>query len=213
MSIQEYHQRNVVTALVRETADWGVSVSEKKVRKAWTNTALVILSAVILFASLIFVLPLIAGLMLNAEIDGILLKVGIVSVCLALAAAFNIHSRRGPRNALEVDHEANELRLGSMNRYGAFVRHRVIPLANVDDALVHYNTKGAPELQFIADGEEISISLADAKPGRLIEIATQVRAAADHARNAPRRSRIRSAVAGISASYREVGNRVVSRFH
>ncbi|MGI9390660.1 MAG: hypothetical protein ACR2O1_11440 [Boseongicola sp.] len=205
--------RRVSTTLVRESTDWGVTVSEKRVRPVWLNTALLILSIFVLLCAFVIVLPLLAGLMLSAEITGITSKILIVAAVIGIAFFFNMQSRKGLRNALELDGNASELRLGFMNRYGAFVRRQVIPLTRVEDAFVGQDEEGQPELVFMVGGEQIRIALADAKAERLSEIAAQTCEAATRARNAPRRSRIRSAIAGIGAGYREIGDRVVSRIY
>lgn len=203
--------RRVSTTLVREATDWGVAVSEKRVRSSWRNGALLILSVCALFCGLLLVLPLLVGLMLSAEINQLGMQAAIVASIVGLAIVFNIQSRRGPRNALELDQNASQLRLGFKNRYGAFVRQRVIPLSQVEDASVRESSEGQPELNIAVGGEQIQIALAEAKEVRLIDIAAQIREAADIARNAPRRSRIQSTIAGLGASYREIGNRVASR--
>ena len=211
MESLDQQSRRVITTLVRESTDWGDSVSEKRVRTFWLNVVLLVLSVFVLFCGLVIVLPLLAGLMFSAEITGIGSLTIIVVALIGLAIVFNIQSRKGPRNALELDRNASELRLGFKNRYGAFVRQRVIPLARVEDTFVQYDTQGEPELNFVVDGEQIRIALADAKAERLSDIAAQICEAASRARNAPRHSRIRSTIAGIGASYREIGNRAVSR--
>ena len=203
--------RRVSTTLVRESTDWGVSVSEKRVRKIWLNVVFLVLSSFVLFCGLFIAGPLLVGFMLSAKMTGIGGTIIIAVAFIGLAIVFKIQSRKGPRNALELDANASELRLGFMNRYGAFVRQRVIPLARVEDAFVQDDAQGQPELNFVVDGEQIQIALADAKEERLSEIAARTCEAASRARNAPRRARIRSAIAGVGASYREIGNRVVSR--
>ena len=50
--------RRVSTTLVRESTDWGLAVSEKRVRSSWQNTALLLLSVLVLFCGMLFVLPL-----------------------------------------------------------------------------------------------------------------------------------------------------------
>ena len=211
MESLDQKSRRVSTTLVRESMDWGDSVSEKRVRTFWLNAVLLVLSVFVLFCGAVIVLPLLAGLLLSAEITEIGSLTMIVVAFIGLAIFFNIQSRKGPRNALELDRNASELRLGFKNRYGAFVRQRVIPLARVEDTFVQYDTQGEPELNFVVDGEQIRIALADAKAERLSDIAAQICEAASRARNAPRHSRIRSTIAGIGASYREIGNRAVSR--
>ena len=203
--------RRVSTTLIRESTDWGVSVSEKRVRSSWLNDVLLVLSVIVLLSGFIIALPLFVGLILSAEMTRIGTQITIFAVIVGLAIVFKVQSRKGPRNALEVDVRASEVRLGFMNRHGAFVRQRVIPLARVEDAFVPRDTPDQPELNIVIDGEQIRIALADAKIERLNDIAAQICGAASHARNAPRRSRIRSTIAGVGASYREIGNRVASQ--
>lgn len=205
--------RRISTTLVRELTDWGVSVSEKRLRSSWLNAVLLVLSVFVLFCGIVVVMPLLVGLLLSAEIFSIGIQTTIVAAFIGLAIVFNIQSRKGPRNALELDQKASQLRLGYKNRYGAFIRQQVIPLAQVEDSIVQQDTQGQPELNIIVDGEQIRIALADAKAERLTDIAAQICEAASRARNAPRRSRIRSSIAGIGASYREIGNRVASRVY
>ena len=203
--------RRISTTLVREATDWGLSVSEKRVRSSWVSTLLLILSVFVLFFGFVIFMPLLVGLILSAEISKIGSQVAIVCTFTGFAIAFNMLSRKGPRNALELDEKASQVRLGFRNRHGAFVRQRVLPLARVGDATVMSNAEKQPELCIVVDGEQIRIALADAKEERLIDLAARIREAASQARNAPTRSRIQSTIAGIGASYREIGNRVSSR--
>ncbi|NNJ67480.1 MAG: hypothetical protein HKP54_05525 [Boseongicola sp.] len=214
MESRNQRPRRVSTALVRHTTDWGVSVSEKRVRKNWLNFVLLVLSVLGLFCGAVLVMPFIFAMAVSAEITGIGRVVAAVLACVGLAVVFNILSRKGPRNAIELDSEAGELRIGSINRNGAFVRHRVLPLARIQNTAVERSPEGDPELNFMIDGESIRVALANGRAERMDEIALQVTEAASRARNAGGRSRIRSAIAGIGASYREIGNRVTSRvFH
>lgn len=211
MESAKKRQRRVSTALVREPTDWGVVVSEKQVRKFWLNALLFLLSVAALFCGLTLVLPLIVAWIVSAKITGAFVLIVVVVAFIGLAVVLNYQSRKGPRNALEIDHNASELRLGFINRYGAFVRQRVISLSRIENALVEDDDQGRPALNFVVNGERVRVTLADAKSERLSKMAAQINDAAVRARNAPRRSRIRSAIAGISANYREIGNRVVSR--
>ena len=203
--------RRVSTTLVREATDWGLSVSETRVRSSWLNVVLLVLSSFALFCGMVFALPLLVGLFLSAEITWLGVQILIVGGLIGLALMLSIQSRKGPRNALELDEKASQLRLGFKNRYGAFVRQRVIPLKLVEDAIVVDDTEGKPELNIVLNGEQVRIALIDAKAERLHDIATQICDAATAARSSERRSRIGSSIAGIGASYREMTNRVVSR--
>ncbi len=182
----DWRKRRVSTILLRHSTDWGVSVSEKPVRELWLDALLLILSAVLLFVALVMVLPLMAGLYLSAEITGGTFQLLVVVAILGLAFIVNNQPRLGTRNALELDCNASELRLGFINRHGTFVRQQIIPLARIENTSVEFDTFGEPELNFMVNGEQIRISLANAKPERVNDIAAQFNEAASRARNTPR---------------------------
>ena len=207
----EQSKRRVSTTLVTHSKEWGVSVSEKQVRKFWLNAVLLVFSVLVMFSGLVIFTPILAGMYSSAEMSGIGHTILVVVSFFGVAAFINNQSRKGPRNALELDSNASELRIGFMNRYGVFVRQQVIPLARIEDAFVEYNAQCEPTLKFVVNGEQTQIALADAKPDRLNDVAARINEAASRALKAPRRSRIRSAIAGIGANYREMGNRAVSR--
>lgn len=142
----DQQSRGVSTTLVRESTAWGDSISEKRVRSFWLNVVLLVLGVFALFCGLVVARPLLIGLILSAEMTGIGTTIIVAAAFIVLAIIFNDQSRKGPRNAMELDRNANELRLGFKNRYGAFVRQRVISLARVDDAFVQCDAKGEPEL-------------------------------------------------------------------
>ena len=201
------------TTLHREELDWGVSVSEKKIRKGFPHKLFLAACFLISFTASLFVIPMIIGYMLQADMNNLTLDMLIVVGCIFVAYIFNLQSKRGPRNAIEVDHDAAEVRLGSMTPKGAFVRHRVLPLAKIANVYVREGEDGQNTLNFVVGEENLAIALADGKLERLNGIAAQVREAAERARTAPRRSRIMSALHGIGANYREIGNRVASRIY
>ena len=62
MTTLEQRRRRVSTTLVRHSTDWGVSVSEKRVRKFWLNGVLLILSILVMLGGLMVIVPLLAGL-------------------------------------------------------------------------------------------------------------------------------------------------------
>ena len=202
--------RRVSTTLVREATDWGLAVSEKKPRKTWLTGIFLAVGGLAFFSSLMFALPVMVGVVLSAEMTRLGVQIALVGGLLCVAVLLAIQSKKGPRNAFELDTEASQLRLGFVNRFGAFVRQRVIPLKKIEDACIDKNGEGRPELLIQLAGEQIRIDLIDAKAKRLVDIAEQIRDAADEARKAPR-SRIESSMASIGASAREISRRVVSR--
>lgn len=211
MSSRKERPRRIETTLVREFADWGVSVSEKRNRLTWRNTLLLLLGTCILLYGLMLVAIFLVGFLMDAEISSPMTQVVILLSIIGLGALLSILSRKGPRTALELDPKAGQLRLGFRNRYGAFVRRRVVPLKQVDAATVVTNKNGQLELNLVINGEEVGVELLDARPESLGNLATQICDAAQHARSPARRSRIESSIAGIGASYREMTNRVTSR--
>ena len=136
MKSLDWRKRCVSPTLLEHSTDWGVSVSEKRVRTSWLNTLLLTLSALVLFVALGLILPLMAGLYLSAEITGGAFQIMIVVAILGLAFFINKQSRKGTRNALELDCNARELRLGFINRYGAFVRQKALPLTRIEDTSI-----------------------------------------------------------------------------
>lgn len=214
MESRDRRPRRVSTALVRHATDWGVSVSEKRVRKNWLSFMLLVLSVLGLFCGAVLAMPYLVAMAVSAEITGTGPVVAVVLAFVGLALVFNMQSRKGPRNAIELDSEAGELRIGSINRNGTFVRHRVLALARIQNTAVERNPEGDPELNFLIDGESVRVALAGGRTERMKEIASQVNEAASRARSTAGRSRIRSAIASIGASYREIGDPVTSRvFH
>ena len=196
-----------------EQLDWGVTVSERKVRKGFQHKLFLTACFLISFTASLYLIPMLIGFMLQADMTNLTLDMLIIVACIIVAAIFNAQSKKGPRNAIEVDHDAAEVRLGSMTPKGAFVRHRVLPLAKIENVYVREGENGQNTLNFVVAEENLAIALADSKLERLNGIAAQVREAADRARTAPRRSRIMSALRGVGANYREIGNRVASRIY
>ena len=198
--MEEFRRRRVSTTLVRQPTDWGVSVSEKRVRRFWLNTVLYAVSIIALFASLFIVLPPLAALISQANVAGVSFPILIVASFVVLAAFVRHQSRKGKRNAFELDSAYRELRIGHMNRREKFVCQRAIPLAQVDDAVADYGPLGEPELVVTSRGEQFRIALADAKRQRMTDLVDQINKAASYARTAPRpRSRIMSAIVEIGA--------------
>ena len=95
MESLDQQSRRVATTLVRESTDWGESVSEKRGRTFWLNAVLLVLSVFVLFCGAVIILPLLAGLLLSAEITEIGSLTMIVVAFIGLAIFFNIQSRKG----------------------------------------------------------------------------------------------------------------------
>jgi hypothetical protein len=126
---------------------------------------------------------------------------------------FNAQSRKGPKNALQIDYDACEVRLGSMTSAGAFVRHKVCPLRSIESVSVDTSTPEAPALTFKMFSETATIRFTKTDAGSLATLAARIQSAADEARAAPMRSRIVSRINGLEAGVREIGTRVRSRIN
>ena len=197
--------------LINQTTDWGVSVSEAVVQKTLKMRGLALAGySTFLLASLL-VIPILAGIVVFSATNGVLGEVGIIVAVIALAVFLNKLSRKGPKNALQIDYAAGEVRLGSINSAGAFVRQRVCPFRSIDSVTVDESEPDAPALNLVMSGETATIRFRETKAQQLSEFAAQVNAAAEAAKTAPVRSRIQSRINGFEANIREVGNRVRSR--
>ena len=197
--------------LIKQTNDWGVSVSESVARRTPLMRALAILGYTAFALASLFVIPILVGTTLFTASRGVLADIGIVGGIVALAMVFNAQSRKGPKNALQIDYDACEVRLGSMTSAGAFVRHKVCPLRSIDSVSVDTSAPEAPALTFNMFSETATIRFAKTDAGSLATLAARIQSAADEARAAPMRSRIVSRINGFEAGVREIGQRVRSR--
>lgn len=197
--------------LVHRTSDWGVSVSEAAGRKSAGRKALSFAGFVAFAAASLFVIPILAGTLLFSASRGVLIDLGIVGAFVAMAIFFNALSRKGPKNALQIDYKSSEIRLGSINSAGAFVRHKVCPLRSIDSVAIDTSMPQAPALKLIMFSETATIRFSNTAADSLAELATRIQIAADEARAAPIRSRIVSRINGFEAGMREISRRVASR--
>ena len=197
--------------LINRTSDWGVSVSEAAGRKTTAGKVLAAAGFFACAAASLLVIPILAGTLLFTASRGVLIDIGIVGAFVATAIFFNALSRRGPKNALQIDYDASEVRLGSMTSAGAFVRHKVCPLRSIESVSVDTSDAEAPALTLRMFGETATIRFANTAEDNLAELAARIQTAADEARAAPIRSRIVSKINGLEAGVREIGQRVRSR--
>lgn len=198
-------------SLVSHTTDWGVSVSEAAAEKTLAAKGFALAGYLsILFASFLLI-PVIAGVAFFDATREILIDLGIIGVCIAVALYFNAQSRKGPKNALQVDYASGEVRLGSITTAGAFVRHKVCPLRSVDTVSVDGSDPSAPALSLEMFSETATIRFTNTDIDALHVLAARIQAAADEARSAPIRTRIVSRINGFEAGVREIKDRVRSR--
>ena len=197
--------------LINDVTEWGVSVSDRQAKKTAVSIALKLLSYVLICVAMIMVTPILVGITLvpNSEV---IIQYIVITIPLVLAAVlFQMLSRRGPRNALQVDYSACEVRLGSVKSDGTFIRHRVCPFSQIEKVYIDRPKDQKPGLCLQMEKETARISFANADGRSLTLLATQISAARETARKMPLSSRIASTVIGFEASAREVGQRVRSR--
>lgn len=197
--------------LVNRTSDWGISVSEANGQKTVGRKALAVAGFTAFAAASLFLIPIVVGTLLFTASPGVLIDFGIAGVFIGVAVFFNALSRKGPKNALQIDYDASEVRLGSITSAGAFVRHKVCPLRSIDTVSVDTSDPDAPALRLVMFSETATIRFAQTTADSLTELAARIQAAADEARAAPIRSRIVSRMNGLEAGVREISRRVVSR--
>jgi hypothetical protein len=209
ISIRSRSRRN--TELISHSTEWGCSVSEAIGRKTIAMKVLAFAGFLVFALASFLAIPILAGITFFTVSSGVYAELGIIAAAVMLAVAFNALSRRGPKNALQIDYAAGELRLGSLSSAGAFVRHRVCPLRAIEEVAIDLSDPHFPALSLKMDGETATIRFGGATPDGLEKFAAKVRSASDEARSAPIRTRIQSRINGFEAGMREVGQRVRSR--
>ncbi|AZQ66201.1 hypothetical protein EF888_03085 [Silicimonas algicola] len=194
--------------LISLETEWGISVSEAMPRKGPADYALYFVSIVFLiFASLVMLPPLVALILLPRS-DGLFLELSVVAALFAAGFFLRHLSRRGPKNALQIDRASGEVRLGSVDTKGVFVRHRVCPLTAIERIEVDSDSR---ELRLVMNGQTANIRLATRNTEMLERVADEIWVAREKARALPIRSRLQSKLFGIEASARELSKRVKSR--
>ena len=197
--------------LINQETEWGMAVSEAKGKRSAAGKALMVLGYVLGILGIMAAIPIVAGYMLFPIAVGVWREVLIVIVAVAVALIFKKIATSGPRNALQIDYDAAEVRLGSTNVHGVFARHRVCPFTQIEEVDVFYNADESITLKLIMSAETATISLSNAEQETVEGIVAKIDAAREAARLAPVRSRVQSAVLGFEAGFREVGQRVRSR--
>ena len=197
--------------LLNHSTDWGVAVSEPSAQKTTLSRTLFVASIAIFFIASMVAIPVMVGLLLFPAASGLGKEALIVLGCIGIAVFFQAQSKKGPRNSLQIDYAASEIRLGSEGADGSFVRHRVCKFRQIDKVSVDSRDPEYPAICLHMNDEVLTVRFKNANPRSLDLLAAKISAAKESARKAPIRSRIQSAFLGIDASYREVGQRVKSR--
>ncbi len=157
--------------LISLETEWGISVSEATPRKGPVDYALYFASIVFLiFASLVMLPPLVA-LILIPRSEGLAMEAGVVLALIAAGVFLRRLARRGPKNALQIDRASGEVRLGSVDAKGVFVRHRVCPLTAIERIEVDSETR---ELRLVMNGQTANIRLATRNTEMLERVADEI---------------------------------------
>lgn len=197
--------------LVNHDMEWGVSVIESRPRQSVSKRALKVAAYCGFILASFVAIPLLIGIILFPESEGLAKNALLVLGLVGIAAVFQAQSKRGPRNALQIDYAASEVRLGSQDENGVFTRHRVCGFRQIDQVSVDARKRDCPALCLHSGNEIITIRFQDADPRSLDLVAAKISAARESAKKAPLSKRVQSMFLVIDASYREVGQRVKSR--
>lgn len=197
--------------LINLDTEWGVSVSERRAQQSLVKRLLKGAAFLGFLLGSFVAIPIAIGFLLFPDAEGLAQDALLVLVLVAIAALFQAQSKRGPRNALQIDYSAAEVRLGSQDEHGVFTRHRVCSFRHIEKVAVDARRKDCPALCLHLSGEDVTIRFQDADPRSLDLVAAKISAAREQAQKAPIRSRVQSMIMGIDATYREVGTRVKSR--
>jgi hypothetical protein len=192
-------------------SEWGLTVSEVTARRTPVSRILLVGAYVLFGAASLLAMPIILGALFFPNSDGLLFEFAIVALVLALAMAFSFKAGKKERNAVQIDYRATELRLGTQKSDGTFIREKVYSFREIDNVTTGENEKGAPTLELMIAGVEVSLAFNGNQSGSVENLATQIAAARESALRAPMSKRIQSKAHGIEASFREIKSRVQSR--
>lgn len=197
--------------LVDQKSDWGLTVSEGAGKKSLFSKILLIGAYIFLMVASVIVLPVIIGVVLAPDSAGILKEAAVVLLVIALALAFKFQSGRNPRNAVQIDYKANQIRLGFEAPNGTFTRERVFSFRQIQNVSVNQDDPTTPRLEIEVADSIVHLGFNQADEEGLLDLSRQIMAARESAMHAPIRSRVQSAFAGVGASIRETSRRVSSR--
>lgn len=204
----------IATRIMNQTTDWGTTLSEEYGRKTVTSRVLLFLALVLCLSVSFLLLPLLAGVFANSfagQSRGAGKEVMLLGALLVIAFAFKWRSTKRPRNALQIDHEAGELRLGSEKPGGVFVREQVVNFREMTDVYVDTTTSKEPGLCIQVPGELIRLHFYGASENSMNTLAREIKAAHEAAIQAPISTRIQSKIHGFEASVRETTRRIKSK--
>ena len=197
--------------LLNQMTEWGLSISESKSQMTLARKCLLVAGYAVFAVASFWIIPVLVGSVLFSASPAVWMDVGIVAACVTLAYGFNTLSRRGPKNALQIDFAAAEVRFGSTNTAGAFVRHKVCDFRSIDDVIVDTANTDAPGIRLKMGSKDALLSFAGASTDQTADLAGKISNAVQAAKAAPVHMRVRSQMHGFEAGIREVGSRVRSR--
>ncbi len=197
--------------IIDQSTDWGSTISEAKAKKGVTARVLLIVAFICLALGSVLILPVLAGVLLAFESNGALREIAVVGFILALALAFKWKSGSLPRNALQIDYRAAELRLGAERSDGTFIREQVIGFREIEEVYADNSDPTDPALCIRIPGEVVNLRFHQAEQESLDALVNQIAAARETALRAPVRSRIQSRIMGFEASFREAKQRIRTR--
>lgn len=195
------------SVLVDRVADWGVTVSEATAKTGIWARFLIVSAYLLVFAGAVLFLPILAGTILGFESQGLAGEIAAVATIATLGLTLKLRAARLPRNALQIDYRATELRLGSERADGVFIRQCVAKFRDIGQ--VDASEDGT--LSIAVRGKTVTLQFNETDAESLRRLAAQIGAARESALRAPIRSRIQSRILGFDASIREVKSRLTSR--
>lgn len=197
--------------LVNQISEWGLTVSEASPRRGRRDRVMTASGHVLFAIAAILVLPVAAAAVVFTDAGLVFRLLAIMVFCAAAGMAFKLQAGMGPRNAVQIDYRACEVRLGTRTPGGPFIRQRVMPFRQIEAVRIDRIDPDAPELVLEFGGETLSISFNGASEDSVQDLAAKVSAARESARQAPIGTRIQSRVHGLGAGVREVTSRIRSR--
>lgn len=193
------------------TTDWGVSVTEAQAQSTLRMKGLATTGWLAVAVGAFLIIPVLVGSFFFSFSTEILLEACIVIAIVAIGRFFQVQARKGPKNALQIDYDASELRLGSVTPQGAFVRHKTCALRSISSVAVNTSQPDRQTLIIEMFGETATMHFSGSDGDALTQLAAKIQEAADIARAAPIRTRIVSRINGLEAGVREISRRVRSR--
>jgi len=147
----------------------------------------------------IYVLPILAGFLLFPESNGLWTEAGLLALLLAFAFFVKHRAKRLPRNSVQIDYKAGEVRLGTQKPDGTFIRQKVFAFREIDHVYVEHEDDNAPKLCLGVRNNTVTIDFNKAQIKSVQDLGAKIAAARESAARAPIRSRVQSGSSGFAA--------------